>query len=751
MRPDDLPAVDLDLQVSVHTVNQEQILRYAISSPSGAVQLSLCEARTRPFGSLAAYRDRVIQRIEKIQQRLHADGEPMLEREIEPELHSLGHELYERLFPPEMRLLYREWRQKVRTIQITSGEGWIPWELVRPYDHQARPVIDDDFLGAQYEVTRWLPMGTPPAPRFRIQRLACVEAGQEGGPHLPAARQEKEFLEDLAQDLGVAVDSPQEATFEKVLELIELGEVDLLHFAGHGEFSSANPEDSKIFLVDGTSLRAGRLRGTTLQKVWERRPLVFFNACSTGQQGWALTGPSGWAQAWVEIGGTGAFIAPQWQVRDSLAYELAQEFYLSLASKRADTLGQAAHLARSWARRQDPLDPTWLAFAVYGHPNARVTFGAGDEPDVSKSPVSDPPRVVFTAPRPLAVPPKPVLTNAPGRPEIFVGRTADLDRLKERLGLGTDCERKPEVQVLTAVRGWPGVGKTSIATVLAHDLDVASMYERVLWASLGPDPRLLQIMAGWGRWLGIDDLHRAGGMREALEALQKHLREHRTLLVLDDVWEVAHAAPFLGVCGLGCPLLITTRETGVVDALAIRPEAVHLLDVLDEESALDLLERLAPAAVDHREECLQLVNELGRLPLALLVAGRLLRRESTLRWGVRELLRELKSGELILQSEAPPDRVDLDTLILPTVDVLFRRSTDRLDPETRERFRDLGGFEAKPATFGVDMLGLVWGVDDPRPTIRELRDCGLLEPADEDRFQIHPLLLRHAATMPKVG
>jgi CHAT domain/NACHT domain len=375
MQGDALSAVDLEIQVALQTISGQQVLQYAVSSPNGTVQLSHRDIPPHPLGLLGEYRDRLIQWIENYQQRLHADGSAMLEEEAEAELRSLGNELYEQLFPSVMRLLYRQWRGKVRTLQITSGEVWIPWELVRPYDHHLTPVIDDDFLGARYEMTRWLPTGNSPARGIGVERLACIEAGRGGGPYLPAAEREKRFLEDFARSARVEVVSPKEATFPNVLALIEGGEADLLHFVGHGEFSSKHPEDSKIHLIDGVSLSARRLRGPVLQKVWERRPLVFFNACSTGQQGWALTGPSGWVQAWVGTGGAGAFIAPQWSVRDAQAFELARVFYLGLGQGR--TLGQAARLARWWARRKNRRDSTWLAFAVYGHPNARVTFGPG--------------------------------------------------------------------------------------------------------------------------------------------------------------------------------------------------------------------------------------------------------------------------------------------------------------------------------------------------------------------------------------
>lgn len=744
MQGDVLPAVDLEIQVALQTVSGQQLLQYSVSSPNGTVQLSLRDVPPHPLGLLEEYRARLTRRIENYQQRLHADGSRMLEEEAEAELRSLGHELYEQLFPPMMRLLYRQWREKVRTLQIISGEVWIPWELVRPYDHHLPPVIDDDFLGARYEIIRWLPTGTSPSRRIRVERLACIEAGGGGGPRLPAAAQEKRFLEDLARGAGVEVVSPEEATFPNVLALIEHGEADLLHFVGHGEFSSKHPEDSKILLIDGVSLSARRLQGPVLQKVWERRPLVFFNACSTGQQGWALTGPSGWVQAWVGSGGVGAFIAPQWPVRDSQSFELARLFYLALA--RGRTLGRAAHLARRWARRKNRRDSTWLAIAVYGHPNARVAFGAGENSVAARIASSRP--TSAPAPRQVAPAPKPVPTNAPEPPEIFVGRRVDLDRLKERLGLGSDRERDPEVQVLTAVRGWPGVGKTSVAAVLAHDPDLASRYEGVLWASLGQEPDLLGEVTRWGRWLGSDDLYRAASLREALDSLRSLLRNRRLVLILDDVWDAAHAVPFQKVRGEGCPLLLTTRETGLAHSLASRADAVYPLDVLDEGSALELLRRLAPEVVEaHSGECRRLVVELECLPLALQVAGRLLREEASLGWGVDDLLRELGEGTAVLKSAAPVDRQEAPGEALPTVEALFERSTDRLTAETRERFRLLAGFVAKPATFGLDALGLIWEVEDPRSTVRELVRRGLLEPVGEGRFQIHSLLLRHAESL----
>ena len=85
--------------------------------------------------------------------------------------------------------------------------------------------------------------------------------------------------------------------------------------------------------------------------------------------------------------------------------------------------------------------------------------------------------------------------------------------------------------------------------------------------------------------------------------------------------------------------------------------------------------------------------------------------------------------------------------LLPTVEVLFRRSTDRLDAVTRECFAYLGMFAPKPATFDVEAMKAVWMVDDPEPIIRKLVGFGLLERVGAGRFQMQNLLAQHALSL----
>jgi hypothetical protein len=335
----------------------------------------------------------------------------------------------------------------------------------------------------------------------------------------------------------------------------------------------------------------------------------------------------------------------------------------------------------------------------------------------------------------------------PPMPQIVVGREKDLEELKVKLGLRD--EREKATAVLTAIRGWPGVGKTTIASVLAHDPEIARAFpDGVLWTSLGQEPNLLSEMAAWGRALGTDELLRARSIQEAQAQLAALLRNKRMLLLIDDVWETAHAVPF-NVGGPGCATLITTRLNDVARALTTFPENIYLLPVLSDESAMELMRILAPKVVEqHPDDMLELVHDLEGLPLALQVAGRLLQSEASIGFGVRDLISELRESARLLDEDAPPDRVDLVNETTPKIAALLQKSTNILDDYTRDCYAYLGVFAPKPATFDQEAMAYVWEVDDPKPIIRKLVDHGLLEYVFElNRFQMHALLVMQAKSL----
>jgi hypothetical protein len=190
----------------------------------------------------------------------------------------------------------------------------------------------------------------------------------------------------------------------------------------------------------------------------------------------------------------------------------------------------------------------------------------------------------------------------------------------------------------------------------------------------------------------------------------------------------------------------------VARQLATTPDDVYQLGQLAENEAVDLLARLAPTvALCYPTECRQVVIDLEGLPLAIRVSARLLEAEAGLGWGVAKLAKELASGKTLLRAVAPDDRLDPKTGTIPTVSLLFKLSTDRLDAATRERYAYLGVFAPKPATFDLEAMQAVWeaaDIEDAKSTVRILADRGLLEPIiGAGRFQMHAVLVLHAKSL----
>src|SRR6185369_664327 len=277
----DIRPPDLEMRVRLVPENGQTRLFYTLHSPAGVAPFSQKEIEGPKIkGNPESFQTYLREKISQLGDRLDVGKELLLHAEIDSKLASLGRQLWNELFSAELCLAYRTIRRTVSTWMIVTDEPWIPWELIKPYDDSLpENVIDDDFLGRQFQLTRWLAGSKPPSSEIEIRRLAAIQTAKP----LPQGDTEKSHLAQLALRSGVEDASSSGQTSETLLSFLQTGGVQLLHFIGHGEFDSDQADESAIPFSDGPALRPNDLAGPVKTRIGQDRPLVFLNACWTGQ------------------------------------------------------------------------------------------------------------------------------------------------------------------------------------------------------------------------------------------------------------------------------------------------------------------------------------------------------------------------------------------------------------------------------------------------------------------------------------
>lgn len=352
---------------------------------------------------------------------------------------------------------------------------------------------------------------------------------------------------------------------------------------------------------------------------------------------------------------------------------------------------------------------------------------------------------VKSAEPPADVPPS-LERQRPQRPALLVGRDADAQNIKSRLGIPTEEQRKP----LTIIRGWPGVGKTTLINALIYDPEVTAEFtDGILWAVLGENANPFSELTSWGRQLGIPDIINIPTLEAAMERIRAVLGNKKILLIADDVWKADDANPLIQVTGNNCAILVSTRFPEVARGLASTPDNIYRLKELDVEPAFELLSRLTPQVAEkYPNETRTLVTDLEGLPLAIRVAGRLLDEENALGFPVLPLLKEIRESHRLLDEVAPDDRFDPMSGTTPTINLVIKRSVDCLDKDAQGCFAMLGAFAPKPATFDLPAMEFIWEKEDGKPMVHKLVGRGLLEPIPEiNRFQMHAVLVMYAQSL----
>jgi hypothetical protein len=381
-----LTAIDPDLEIGVASISvplggapdPEYVLVVTDQSPgrkgAGPFDISVSkegEFLNMPLGSFPVSVDAWEYASRRLEGFRKVKDEPSPDERIRA-AQVLGIQLWNDL-PDTFRRFYWEelHGREGASIAVYSQEPYLPWELIKP---QREPGGEEDgFLGAVFNMARWKQAVRFPDP-LTVSRFSVIapEYGPESGNQpLPAAQRE---ADELVKEFGA---EPIPGTRKRVRELLESSEgVQLIHFAGHGEFSRESAEMGSIWLADAP-LVPGDLTQAKLGLT--SHPFVFLNACEVGERGWALTRIGGWAEAFTDVGFSG-FIGPYWAVNDRVALKAALLFYRSLSAGLSVAEAVRHIRLKFYTDDEDPGHPSWLAYTLHSQPNIRIQMPGTGRP-----------------------------------------------------------------------------------------------------------------------------------------------------------------------------------------------------------------------------------------------------------------------------------------------------------------------------------------------------------------------------------
>jgi len=255
----------------------------------------------------------------------------------------------------------------IQTLLITSDEPWIPWELVKPYrwDRFKNDEETDGFLVETFRMSRWL-SSRGPAARLEVKSAALIMPEL----NLPNVQREKTFFDAL----------PSVARSRWVHRSSCAAKCSIC-CATAGFRCCISPRTASSTARTPTSLNWSwqtdldprRSAGEWAARHPQGAAAGLLNACNIGRSAFGLTGLGGWADKLFNEAQVSAFVGTLWEVTDDLAAEFSAQFYDALAADK--TLSEALHTARMHIRELAPANPTWLAYTLYGDPNATVAIG----------------------------------------------------------------------------------------------------------------------------------------------------------------------------------------------------------------------------------------------------------------------------------------------------------------------------------------------------------------------------------------
>ncbi|KAL2534949.1 NB-ARC domain-containing protein [Abeliophyllum distichum] len=202
---------------------------------------------------------------------------------------------------------------------------------------------------------------------------------------------------------------------------------------------------------------------------------------------------------------------------------------------------------------------------------------------------------------------------------------------------------------IIGICGMPGVGKTTMANEIAHEVKVEKLFDEIVIAVVSQNQDINKIQDQLAEMLGLrieektNNFVRSGRLRERLGGDDGK----SILVILDDVWEEIDFET-LGIPSPGgqkiLKIMFTTRTEDVCSYM--RAQRKIEVEVLPKEEAWQLFKDTAGIS-DHATNvgiAKEVADECGGLPLALVIVAKALKDRNVYVW--RDALKQLQNSQV---------------------------------------------------------------------------------------------------------